>query len=81
MCLLLIAIALFITICQQHNSPIIIQPLATKNYFLYRVYIRIHALFSKIKHTLVIFIKHIDVLTNKIQQSKFISPSLITSTI
>ncbi len=47
MCLLLIAIALFITICQQHNSPIIIQPLATKNYFLYRVYIRLQALATK----------------------------------
>ncbi len=75
------AIAIFITISQQHNSPIIIQPLATKNYFLYRVYIRIHALFIKIKHTLGIFIKHINVLTNKLRHTKFIYPSLISTTI
>lgn len=41
MCVLLIAIALFITICQRNNSPIIIQTLAAKNYFLYRVYMQL----------------------------------------
>ncbi len=46
--LLAVAIGVVITVCQVHNSPIIIQPLASKNYFLYRVYIWAFALLTKL---------------------------------
>jgi len=45
---LVTAIGTFIYISHTTNSPILIQPMATKNYFLYRVYIHIHALCTRI---------------------------------
>ena len=49
------AIGVVITICQVQNSPIIIQPFANKNYFLYRIYIKLHVFFGEIGGTFIAF--------------------------
>lgn len=51
---LVLVIALFVNICQVHNSPIIIQPLSNKNYFIYLVYIRLHAIAIKIMAAILV---------------------------